>query len=119
VLSTGKWDFIVYSSCGLSEDSYQASGDVDMSSNFTPVRTAAKRNCRPAPAKEIVTMHPANKSQIAVWKSFIPARTGIRSDWIFTRNLSLEELSIRWATIPRFLRKSARSSRRYTVFIRD
>ncbi|HET9321385.1 MAG TPA: hypothetical protein VFO27_16465 [Bryobacteraceae bacterium] len=40
------------------------------------------------PAKGIATMHPAMKSQIAVCRSFIPIKTGIRYDWGFTRNPS-------------------------------
>ena len=33
-------------------------------------------------------MHPAKKNQIVVWRSFIPARTRICSDWTFTRTQS-------------------------------
>jgi hypothetical protein len=55
-------------------------------------------------------MHPAKKSQIAVCKSFIPTRTNVRSEWGFTRDPSLEDLSIRSATIPRFS-ENVRSSR--------
>ena len=53
------------------------------------------QNCRPAKltpstGKGIATMHPAKKNQTAVWRSFIPMRTGIRSDWAFTMLPSLK-----------------------------
>jgi hypothetical protein len=50
------------------------------STSTIPVRAAAHRNWRRAPARGIATMHPAKKSQIAVCRNLIPTRTGIRSD---------------------------------------
>jgi len=71
------------------------------STSTSPVRAAAHRNWRRAPATRIATMHPAKKSQIAVCRSSMPTRAGFRSD----ARPAQTSRSLTWQRVPHLLSK--------------